>query len=166
MLLDEDPCGKALNGIVITNLHWGLQHDWTAVEFTGNEVDRRTCDLDTVLQRLALSIDAGKCRQQGRMDVQDRIWEGIEQVRANQPHEPSQTDERHLTLQQCAGYRPVEVDALSELSVIDNQRFDAGRPRAFKPRRLGAVRDDDRDPGLQTALGDRVDQRLEVAAAT
>ena len=50
--------------------------------------------------------------------------------------------------------------------MVDAERLDAGLPRALEPRRVLAIRDDDRDRRVEAPVADRVDERLEVAAAS
>jgi hypothetical protein len=41
-------------------------------------VDRRAADLDAVLERLTLRVDAGERGQQGRVNIQNPIWKCVE----------------------------------------------------------------------------------------
>jgi hypothetical protein len=52
-----------------------------------------------------------------------------------------------------------------ELTVIHQQRLDAGTPRVLEPGRLGTVGDHNRNPRVEPAVVHGTDQRLQVAAA-
>ena len=47
----------------------------------------------------------------------------------------------------------------------ETNRLDAGRARTIQSSGILAVRNDDRNRRVQSAAGNRVDQRLEIAAA-
>ena len=49
--------------------------------------------------------------------------------------------------------------------MTQTQRLDAGAPGALEARAASHVRDDDGDRGVEPAVADRVDERLQVAAA-
>ena len=73
MLDREHACGKRLGGVALFDRHAVLHDDRAGVELRRHEMDRDTRDVDAVFERLALRIDAGECRQQRRMNVQDRL---------------------------------------------------------------------------------------------
>ena len=58
-----------------------LQHDDAVVQLFVNEMYRATGDRDSVFERLALRVKAGKGRQQRRMDVEDPLREGAHELR-------------------------------------------------------------------------------------
>ena len=62
---------KRLRRVVVAHRHGGLQHDGTAVELRGDQVHGCARDLDAVLERLPLRVDAGKRRQERRVHVED-----------------------------------------------------------------------------------------------
>ena len=49
--------------------------------------------------------------------------------------------------------------------MIEYQRLDARLTRALEPAGVVLIRDDDRNRRVEPPLADRVDQRLQVAAA-
>ena len=101
---------------------------------------------DAVLERLALRVDAGKRRQQRRVDVEDaRSGNASSRRRADQPHEAGEADERDVARRSSLASAAIEVVAVGERPVIEDQRLDAGRARALEPGGIGAVRDDDGD---------------------
>ena len=81
MLLDQDARRQRLDGVVVQHRHRRLQHDRPGVEIRVHQMHRRAGDAHAVLERLALRVEAGKRRQQRRMDVEDAIGKGVEQRR-------------------------------------------------------------------------------------
>ena len=48
--------------------------------------------------------------------------------------------------------------------MIDVKRFNPSLPRSIEPGRIRPIRDDDSDRGVEAAVADGVDQRLQIAA--
>ena len=90
----------------------------------------------------------------------------LEQRRADEPHEAGEADQADVARLQLARQRPIVVVArrpIRDGSMTD--RLDAGLPRALEPGGIRAVRDHDRDRGVEAPVANGVDERLEVAAA-
>src|SRR5262249_28044981 len=68
-------------------------------------------------------------------------------------------------LDERAGDRAIVRVAIGIRPRTEVDRFDAGFAGAQERRRLGAVRDDGRDGRVEPAVCNRVDDRLEIAAA-
>ena len=118
-----------------------------------------------MLERLALRVDAGKRRQQRRVDVEDGVRKRVEERRADKPHVAGQADEPDVARLQLARQRPIVLVARPASAMVDAERLDAGLPRALEPRRVRAVRDDDGNRRVEAAVANGVDERLKVAAA-
>ena len=122
-----------------------LHDDRPAVELRGDEVHRHAADLDAVLDRLTLRVEAGERGQQRRVDVQDGVAESVEERRADQAHEAGEADETDVARAQLAHERPIVVVA-GRPAVRDRCRV-SRCPRAARargpPRR--AIRDHDGD---------------------
>jgi hypothetical protein len=73
MLLDEHSGGQRLDGVVVENRYGRLQHDRTSVQLWGGQVHGRAGDPHAVIKRLLLRVQAGKRRQERRVDVQNAI---------------------------------------------------------------------------------------------
>ena len=130
-------------------------------------MDGRAGDLDAVLERLLLGVDAGKRRQQRRVDVEHRVGKRLEQLGADQTHEAGEADEADARARAApAASRAIEIVARRELAMVEHQRFDAGVAGELEPGGIGrfemttAMRASSR-PSL-----DRLDQRLQIAAAS
>ena len=66
---------ERVDRVVLEHRHRRLQDDRTVVELACHEVHGRAGDADAVLERLPLRVEAGKRRQQRRMDVEDAMRE-------------------------------------------------------------------------------------------
>ena len=99
------------------------------------------------------------------MDVQDRVGELGHERGAEQTHEPGQADEVDPALLQLVGHLPIEGGAGRAVLVIHHDRLDPGRPRAIEAGGVGTVGDHHRNRRPDPAVGDGIDDRLQVAAA-
>jgi hypothetical protein len=87
-------------------------------------------------------------------------------ARAHEPHEARKAYHADVARTQRLDELAIEVVARLEGAVADVQRLDARLPRAVEAVRLRTVRDDDGNRGVERAVADGVDDRLQVAAAT
>ena len=60
MLFDQDPRGEGFGSVVVAHRHRRLQDDGAAVELGGHQVHAGAGDLDPMLERLPLGVDAGE----------------------------------------------------------------------------------------------------------
>ena len=107
MLLDEDPRAQRVGRISVEHRHRPLNDDRSAIELRRHQVHGHAADLDAVLERLALRVDARKRRQQRRVDVQDGVRKRLEERRADQPHVAGQADEPDIARLQLARQRAI-----------------------------------------------------------
>ena len=84
---------KRVDGVVVQHRHGRLQDDRTTIELGRDQMHGGAADPHTVLERLALRIEARKCRQQRRMNVEDAVRKRIEQWRPDEAHEPGEADQ-------------------------------------------------------------------------
>ena len=73
MLLFQNAGRKRLHRVVIQHRHRRLHDDRAGVQVLIHEMHRAAGDLDAVFERLMLRIQAGKRRQQRRMNVQNAV---------------------------------------------------------------------------------------------
>ena len=111
--------------------------DRPAVEFGVDEMHGRAAHAHAVLERLPLRVEAGKRRQQRRMDVQDPFGKRLEQRRPDQPHEAGQTDQIDVARAQLLDERPVVGVAVG---VVARARQHARRCRRRAPASSPAAR--------------------------
>ena len=139
-------------------------HDGTAVELTRDEMNGCTGDLDAAFERLTLSVDAWKRRQQGWVYVEYGVGKRFEQRCTNEAHESRQADQLDVPGLQLLRDLPIVSIARRRGPVIEHQRFDAGIGGARKPRGTRLVGDHDRNARAKTPVTHGVDERLKVAA--
>jgi len=91
-------------------------------------------------------------------------FERLDERRADQPHEPGKAHQADVVRAQLGRERAIERVARRKLAVTDATRFEPRVPGAVEARRVGAVRNHDRDARIERPLLHRVDDRLEIAA--
>ena len=111
-----------------------------------DEVHGHAAHLDAVLERLTLRVEAGKRRQQRRMDVQDACGKASSIGAPKQAHEPGEADEADVARAQLAHERAIVVVAGRPASMT--QMHSVSIPGVAGPLEPGGilhVRDDDGD---------------------
>src|SRR5439155_8047141 len=116
-------------------------------------------------ERLALRIESWKSRQKRRVDVQDAVGKRLEQRMPHEPHEAGKTDQVHVSRAQNVHDRAIVKVAARVVPRIQAERLDAGLARPDQPLRVGSIRDDDGDRGLEATVRYGVDDRLEIRSA-
>lgn len=56
-------------------------------------VDGAACCFDTCIEGLFLGVEAGKCLEQARVDVDDLVWERLHERWREKPHVSGEADE-------------------------------------------------------------------------
>ena len=98
------------------------------------------------------------------MDVEDAVRKRGDQRLADEAHESGEADKTRIACLQFLDERAVIVVARRICAVRKRDRFDARRPRALQPRRIGTIGDDDGDRGVQPPRFNGVDKGLEVGS--
>ena len=124
MLSLQDAIRECLSCVVIENGDSPLQDDRTRVELGRDQVDGDTADLHSVLDRLMLGIHSRKRRQQRRMNIENRVREGIQQHGANQSHVTGETDQTNLPCPQFVEDGTIVVGPRGPSPMIDNEGVD------------------------------------------
>ena len=125
----------------------------------------RARDSHAVFERLPLRLESGKCGQQRRVDIQNPVREGLDQRGAHQTHVARQADQIDGSCAEQSGERLVVGVAVGILAWVDVDRLDARVTRATEPGGVGAVGDHHGNPGVEPAVPDGVDDRLQVRTA-
>src|SRR5688572_4641038 len=165
MLLDEDPRRQCLLRIVVTHRHRALHNDGTRVEIGRDEVHGDSAHFDTVLERLLRRVKSRKRWEKGGVDVEHRVGKGVNERRADFPHETCETYERDVPLTQLAHQRAIVVGSRRPPAMTHGQRLDPYETRALEPAGVLLVGNDDCNGGVEPALGDGIKDRLQIAAA-
>src|SRR5207249_2851732 len=114
MLHGEDTGAERLLGVVVPDGDRPLHDDRPVVGLLVDEVNRSSGDLDAVLQRLTLRMEALEGRQQRRVDVHDPEWKSVEQDPRQETVETREEDELDARLPQGIDDSAVEVLAAPE----------------------------------------------------
>lgn len=99
------------------------------------------------------------------MDVQNAIGKRVQERSTQQAHEPGQADERDVTCGELVDQGLLEALARGERTMIQGQRRNARRPRAFQSRRIRPVGNDHLNLRLEPPVVDGVNERLQVRSA-
>ncbi len=94
------------------------------------------------------------------MDVEDRVRIRRHEFGTKQAHETRETYQRHASLTQLGDNGAVEFVARRVGAMFEHQRLDTRRGRAIQPRRIGSVRNHERNRCVQPRLGNGIDDRL------
>ena len=94
MLLVEDSIRERVARITIEHRDSTLQNDRPAVELERHDMNGHAAYLDPMLNCLVLCVHPGKCRQQRRVDIENRVWKSVEEHSADEPHVTGQAHER------------------------------------------------------------------------
>src|SRR3989442_14215609 len=129
-------------------------------------MNRGPGDLHTMLERLALRVEAGERRQDRRVHVDGTPGERSEVRGRKNPHEPGGTDEADPTRSELTHECEVERFPVGEVLGVHEEGFDTRRPRPLQCRRMLPVRDHDDD--LRRVVGSRrsVEKRLKIRATS
>ena len=71
MLLNQDSGRQVVDRVAVEYGNHRLSDDRSSVERLVDEVDRAAAQSYSMLESLALRVEAGKCGKQRRMDVED-----------------------------------------------------------------------------------------------
>lgn len=169
MLLHQHPLCERLLGVICAHWNHALADDGAAIDLMRNEVHRRPVNAHAAGQRLAVSGQSRKRRQQRWMDVDQPPRVMRHEALRQYPHETSQYDERWLMridrLHQCH----VKRIARRKRAVFEHLR---GHARGFGPGQPGRARsitDHGGDTGIErlgpALRASRSEQRFQVASA-
>src|SRR5690242_2397765 len=91
------------------------------IQLLVDKMHRATGDLDAVLERLSLSIDAGKSRKQRRVYIEDAILERSHEVRTKQSHVARKTNELNSATLELTDDLPIVLFASFVLVAYDHR---------------------------------------------
>ena len=117
-----------------------------------------------MLERLSLRVQSGKRRKQRRMDVHDPVRVGLEEHGPDEPHVPGKAHQANVASAEFLDDRAFVRIAVGVVLRSQMDGVDAGLAGPYQARGSGPIRDDDRHGGVEMPAGDRVEDRLKVAA--
>ena len=132
MLGSLNPVMQRLRRVLVQNRDRLLADDRAGIHARIHKMHRTPRHLHAVIQRLFPGFEAGKRRQQRRMDVHDAPLERAQKFALQHPHETRQHNQIHLCRLQSGDERPlgVLVQLGAELSRRDELRGNLPLARA------------------------------------
>lgn len=162
----EDAGGEGSGCIGVFDGDGSLEDDDAMVELFVDKVDCAAGDFCTVGEGLPLGVQAWEGGQERWMDVEDAIWEGLDEVGGEQAHVAGEEDEVDAGLVEMDDEGVVVFGAFAAIGG-DGLGGEAEGSGGLETGGLGAVREHDGDLGLgEAALGDGAMDGEEVRAAT
>lgn len=142
-----------------------LQNDDAVIEMFIDEVHGAAGPLDAIVKGLLLRIEAGKCGKQRRMDVEDAIGKGCDEIRREQAHVASQNYKVDAVFAKAGDDVGVMFGAWTTFGNVESCR-NAELACGGQAGRVGDVGDRYRDFNfLKFSSPDRIGDRKEVRAA-
>ena len=93
MLDGEDARGERCLVVAVTNRNRALRDDRSDVDLGRHVVDGAAVHANAVGERASMRVEAGVCRQQRRMDVDQAPFVAADECRVEHAHEARQHDE-------------------------------------------------------------------------
>lgn len=166
MLFNLDAGGKGFFSIVVQDWYNGLNYDRSGIGSLINEMDGTSGKLHAILQCLSLGMEAWKRRKEGRVYVHDRIREGVEKDRGNDPHETRQHHQLHsMGAEQLHQGCIIGLPSCKGPMIQEMNRY-VVTPGPFKGKGIGLVAYYAADPGRQGTIFYPVDDGLEVGTVS
>jgi hypothetical protein len=166
VLFDEDALGEGVGVVSFADGDGALEDDSSVVEVFVDEMDGTAGDLDPVIEGLLLSVESGKCRKQRRMDVENAVGKGRDELRREEAHVAGKTHEVDVVL--AEGGNEVGVVLGAGASSGDEDR--GGKVEVAGGQDAGGVSNVGYDDGNfdvgKAALTDGASDGEEVGAAT
>src|SRR6185503_12173348 len=98
MFLFEYARGENLLRVIREDGNDPLADDGTTVESFIDEVNRTARPLDAVFKYLSVCSETRKCRQQTRMNIQDAVPIGCDEITGEKAHIPGKTNNLDLVM--------------------------------------------------------------------
>src|SRR6202790_4028455 len=165
MLFGENASGERSFSVVVEHANGGLQYNRAGVEIFVHEMHGAAGEFHSILERLALGLQARKRRQERWVNIQNAIGKRSHEKRREQPHVSGEADEIDLLLAEDGDDLAVVGFALETFGGNDARR-DFALLSLVNARRAFTVANDHGDFGIgNAAVGDAVREGLEVRAA-
>jgi hypothetical protein len=129
-------------------------------------MDRATMQLHAGRERLLMRVEAGKKRQQRRMDIDHPVAPRFDEFMGQEPHEAGEADELDAGAFQPGIEREVEGLARGVLLVVQHRGLDAVLLRAEESGCVRPVRKHEDDFGRVGRILRRLDKGGHVGAAS
>jgi hypothetical protein len=151
---------QAFFRVIVKDGYYCLGDDGACVNICINKVNRATGESGTVFQGFFLHIQAGKRREQSRVDIHDAMRECIDKIGPYDAHETGENHEIYLVLLQLLYNRSVERCAGFKVSVVDAAAGDMGAFCTLQGTSIRIVADYAYNLGIDISFATRIDNRL------
>ena len=98
VFLAQDFGGERVLGVVVRDGNDGLEDDGAGVEIFVNEMDGAAGEFYAVFEGLALGFEAGEGGKERRVNVEDAVGEGGDEIRREEAHVAGEADEVNFVL--------------------------------------------------------------------
>ena len=129
MLLSQHARRKRCFGVVRFYRYCGLCDDRTVVELRGDEMDGTAVNPDAGSKRAPVRVQAGKGRQQRRVNVEESATVALDESIGEHAHETGKQHEVRGMFVDRRRERRIERRAIGVTAVLDDGRGDPVRSR-------------------------------------
>ena len=165
VFLLQDSGGERVLGVVVIYGNDRLQDDRARVEIFVYKMYGAAGEFHTVFESLALRFEAWKGRKQGRMNVQDSIWERRDKIGRQEAHITGQADQIDFVLVQHGDDLTIIGFAFQSFR-WNRARGDTASFGTVDAGRSFAIADQDGDFGIgNSAGGNALRERFEIRTA-
>jgi len=165
VFLLQNSGGKRVLGVVVCDGNDGLEDDGASVEIFVDEMDGAAGEFDAIFESLALGLEAGEGREQRRVNVEDAVGEGGDEIGGEKAHVAGEADEIDFVFVEDGDDLAVVGFALEAFGWNGANR-DATGLGAVEAGSAFAIADDDGDFGIGDARGgNAVREGFEVRTA-
>ena len=165
MLFSQDAPRERVSIAGFQDRYGALENNDAVVEMLVDEMHCTACDLDAEVEGLPLRVEPRKGREQRRMDIENAVWEGGDELGRQQAHVPGQANQLNAMRAQAGNHVGIVHSARASLGDEDfggkSQLARLGKAFCF-----GDIRDHNGDlRAFEPSLADRFGNRNKVRSA-
>lgn len=164
MFLLQNPRGKAVRGIARLNGHFGTPQHLATVKGRSHQMHRAASLFITCSEGAGVGIEAFVFGQKRGVDIEHLALPFGDKLRAEHPHEPSQTDDIRGMREEVPVQRILKFGAAAVSTMINHESGNAPRGGFGQPASLGIV-GPDHNSARRVIASHRVNQPLHIRAA-
>lgn len=164
MLDCEDTLGEAVLRVVREDGDGALQDDRSVIHGLIDEMDGGSGHARAVLEGLPLGMEALESREDGGMDVQDRIRKRMQEGRSHDSVEAGECDDVDAGAAKLIDDAAIECRSIRLTPVIDHDGGDAPFATPSEGGCRGTIRYDESDRGFQAAVGDGIGDGSQIGS--
>lgn len=168
MLLDLDAGMEAFCCIIGEHGDVGLHDDFTCVHAGIDIVHGAAGGGGTGFEGLFPCFHTGEGGEEGRMDVENAVGEGLEERGLNKTHETSEAYQINLEVEELLGngLLAFQGEFVFKATTVHHFGTDAALASTFQNVGIGVVGENDNNLGIEASVIYSIENRLAVAAGT